>query len=111
MATPEITAEQLFTQMPAYFDATKAANVTAAFQFDLSGAQGGTWWVKIANGQAESGAGAIDNPTTTFVADAQDYINIALGTLNPTMAFMQGKIKIKGDMGMAMKLQSFFKRP
>jgi putative sterol carrier protein len=111
MATPAITADQLFAQMPTYFDATKAGNINATYQFDLSGPQGGTWWVKIANGQAESGVGAIENPMTTFAADAQDYVNIALGQLNATMAFMQGESKIKGDMGLAMKLQSFFKLP
>jgi putative sterol carrier protein len=110
MATPEITAEQLFDGMPATFDATKAANVTVTYQIELSGEGGGTWFVKIADGAITVGKGTIENPTTTIIADAQTFVGLSLGKVNPTMAFMQGKVKIKGDMGMAMRLQSFFKR-
>ena len=38
---------------------------------------------------------------------AADFEALTSGKLNPTMAFMTGKVKIKGDMGVAMKLQSF----
>ncbi len=34
-----------------------------------------------------------------------DFINMAAGKLDPTMAFMQGKLKVLGDMSIAMKLQ------
>ena len=40
------------------------------------------------------------------VAKAEDWVAIATGKMNATSAFMQGKIKVKGDMSMAMKLQS-----
>ena len=33
-----------------------------------------------------------------------DFLNIVNGKLNPQMAFMSGKLKIQGDMGLAMKL-------
>lgn len=44
-----------------------------------------------------------DCTITTSVKTLEDLIK---GKLNPTMALMTGKIKIKGDMGVAMKLQS-----
>ena len=40
------------------------------------------------------------------IKDSDDWINLATGKLNPTMAFMQGKIRVKGDMSLALKLQT-----
>ena len=37
---------------------------------------------------------------------AQDFVDMRTGRLDPTIAFVNGRIKIRGDMGMAMKLQS-----
>lgn len=42
----------------------------------------------------------------TMTADADTFQDILAGTLNPTMAFMSGKLKLDGDMGTAMKLGS-----
>src|SRR5207248_1826036 len=45
------------------------------------------------------------SPNTTLIASTDDWMNIATGKLNPVQAFMQQKLKVKGDMGLAMKLQ------
>ena len=42
----------------------------------------------------------------TITTDADTFMQLKSGNLNPMMAVMTGKIKIKGDMGLAMKLQS-----
>jgi putative sterol carrier protein len=47
-----------------------------------------------------------DSPADcTIVISKDDFEQMADGKLDPTMAFMQGKIKINGDMSVAMKLQ------
>ena len=106
-----VTPDQVFEQMPTFFQADRAGNTNATILFDLSGDQGGQWWIKIADGQATSGKGTVENPNLTLLADARDWIRIALGQVDPTAAFMQGKLKIKGDMGLAIKFQSLFRRP
>ncbi len=106
-----LTPTQLFEHMPAHFQVDKAGHTTATYQFNLSGEGGGQWWLRITTGTATSGEGIADNPDVTLSSDAHNYVKIALGTMNPTMAFMQGKLKIKGDMGLAMKMQAMFKRP
>ena len=42
----------------------------------------------------------------TVKVDKDDFMSLVNGDLNPMMAFMSGKIKVEGDMGVAMKLQS-----
>lgn len=42
----------------------------------------------------------------TISTDEDTFIKLKNGDLNPMMAVMSGKVKIKGDMGLAMKLQS-----
>jgi putative sterol carrier protein len=51
------------------------------------------------------GAGDAD---CTFTASAENFEKIVSGEQNPTTAYMTGKLKIKGDMGAAMKLQKLF---
>src|SRR5437660_3337378 len=111
LSAEQITPAQVFEQMPTFLNKEKAAGTNATIQFDLSGDQGGKWWIKIADSEATSGEGDAENPNLTLLADAQDYVKISLGQLDGTAAFMQGKLKIKGDMGLAMKMASIFKRP
>ena len=114
--TEDLSAEQLtpnlvFEQMPNFLNKDKAAGVNATIQFDLSGDNGGQWWIKIADGEAQSGQGTTESPNLTLLADVNDYMKISLGQMDGTAAFMQGKLKIKGDMGLAIKMQSLFNRP
>ena len=112
MSDVQVSPQQIFDSMPAAIVPEKAGATKAVIQFDLSGDQGGKWWVKIHDGQAESGQGDAPEPAQlTLLADAADYVKISLGQLDGTAAFMQGKLKIKGDMGLAMKMASLFKRP
>jgi putative sterol carrier protein len=111
MNADRVTPEMVFQQMPSALDSSRAGSTNATIQFDLTGENGGKWWVKIQNGTAESGKGEAENPNLTVTMDAKDYVKMSLGQLDGTAAFMQGKLKIKGDMGLAIKMQSLFRRP
>lgn len=55
----------------------------------------------------QDGARAADEPAdVTLSADVETFKAILAGETNPTSAFMTGKLKVDGDMGMAMKLAS-----
>jgi putative sterol carrier protein len=112
MSEVQLSPDQIVEALPKYLDPAKAGSTKATIQFDLSGESGGKWWVKIHDGAAESGKGqAPETANLTLLADANDWVKIMMGQLDGTAAFMQGKLKIKGDMGLAIKMQSLFKRP
>lgn len=112
MSEVQMTPDQIVEAMPHYLVAEKAGLTNATIVFDLSGDAGGKWWVKIHDGAAESGKGEPgDPPNLTLLADANDWVRIMTGQQDATAAFMQGKLKIKGDMGLALKMQTMFKRP
>jgi putative sterol carrier protein len=111
MSEVQLSPDDLFEHMPGQLVTEKAGAMNATIQFDLSGEQAGKWWVRIADGKAESGKGeAPSPPQLTVRADAGDWVKISLGKLDGTAAFMQGKLKITGDTGLAIRLQSLFRR-
>jgi putative sterol carrier protein len=101
--------QELFADMCQGFLPAKAQGEKALIQFDLTGDNGGKYWVKVENGQCESGNGtAPAAPDMTLVSSADDWLKVTNGELNAMTAFMQGKIKVQGNMGIALKLQTWF---
>jgi putative sterol carrier protein len=84
----------------------KLAGLTATYLFNLSGEGGGSFHVAIANGAATIKEGTVNSPNVTVTVSLSDFNQITEGKLNPTAAFMAGKLKVSGDMSLAMKLQS-----
>ncbi|RJQ08125.1 MAG: hypothetical protein C4551_05720 [Bacillota bacterium] len=101
------TTAEIFEEMGKRVAANPAAiaGLKANFQFDLSGDDGGTWHVNVADGKAEVGSGPTQ-ANVTILMSAADFKSMVAGTLNATQAFMTGKLKIQGDMSLAMRLQS-----
>ena len=90
-------------------DPTKAGTTTGAYRFDLSGEDGGEFHIVLKDGKGDAGPGAPENPNTTISMAAADFVGMATGTMNPMLAFMGGKLKVKGDMALAMKLQNLIR--
>ncbi|MDQ6720000.1 MAG: SCP2 sterol-binding domain-containing protein [Candidatus Dormibacteraeota bacterium] len=112
MSEVQLSPDQLVEALPRYLVPEKAGSTKATIQFDLSGEQAGKWWVKIQDGKAESGKGdAPDTANLTVIADSADFVKIMLGQMDGMAAFMSRKLQVKGDMGLAVKLQTLFKRP
>lgn len=104
MAITKEDVAKIFTGMAERFDPAKVQGINAAIQFDLSGDNGGLFWVRVADAQATAGEGATDGAVLTVRASADDFAGVANGSINAMNAFMTGKLKIQGDMGLAMKL-------
>lgn len=98
----------VFEEMLKHFNAGAAQGTNATYQFNISGPQGGIWAFKIENGACDLIKGGVDAPSVEIALADADWMAIREGKLNSQMAFMQGKLKIKGDMNLAMKLQTMF---
>ena len=75
------------------------------YLFDVDGS--GKWTVRVTDGAVSVTEGAED-ADVTITGDTETFERISKRELNPTTAYMTGKIKIKGDMGAALKLQKLF---
>lgn len=98
----------VFEEMLKHFNPSAAQGITATYQFNISGPQGGIWAFNINSGACDLVKGGVDAPSVEIALADADWMAIREGKLNSQMAFMQGKLKIKGDMNLAMKLQTMF---
>ncbi len=103
-----MTPADIFAQVSSRFQSDKAAGIDMSLVFDLSGDNGGQWSVVVADGKCDVSDGAVDDATATIKMDADDYVAMSNGDLNPMMAFMSGKVKVDGDLNSVMKFQSIF---
>ena len=85
-----------------------AKKINAIYKFNLTGENGGTWTVDLKSDPPAVYAEDRE-AECTITMKADEFINLVNGKLNPQMAFMMGKLKIKGDMSLAMKLQNLLK--
>ena len=91
------------------FKPEAAQGVEAVIQYHLTGEQGGDWIINIHEGKCTVSEGVAENPKMTLTADAKDFADVLIGKANGMQYFMQGRLKLSGDLNLAMKLTSFFK--
>ena len=102
------TPQEVFDSMRASFQAAKAKGVHARYQWDLSGPQGGQWWIDVNDGTYKMGKGKIDNPSVTFITSDNDWVAMSNGKLKGTWAYMTGRLKVRGSQAVARKLNEIF---
>lgn len=82
----------------------KYKGVNFRCQFDISGSNGGQWYVLINDEKKAVNKGKIDNPISTVIMKDQDFIKLVLGKLNAPIAMLTGDIQINGDVNHVIKL-------
>jgi putative sterol carrier protein len=100
------SAQEFFAGLPTRVPPERIAGMNNTYVFDVEGA--GTWTVALADGSLSVTEGASADADCTISASEENFQKIVAGEQNPTTAYMTGKLKIKGDMGAAMKLQKLF---
>ncbi len=100
-----MTVHEFFDALPSKVDPAKTAGMNNRFAFDI--ADVGIWTVIVTDGAVSVEEGD-HNADCTISASEETLMKISRGEANPTTAYMTGKLKIKGDMGAALKLQKLF---
>ena len=100
-----MTVQEFFTALPSKVDPAKTAGMNNSYVFDVEGV--GAWTVSVVDGvvSVAEGEGEAD---CTISASEETLLKIARGEANATTAYMTGKLKLKGDIGAALKLQKLF---
>ncbi|HVN54888.1 MAG TPA: SCP2 sterol-binding domain-containing protein [Anaerolineaceae bacterium] len=105
----ERSVQDWLDEVPAHFIPENSTGMDVVIQLDLTGEQGGDWYITIQNQQVHVTKGVASNPKLTVKADAQDILKILTGKMDGMRAFMQGKLKVSGEMGLALKLIKMFR--
>lgn len=94
--------------MPAGFRPDRAGNQRLVYQFEVIGGGGGAWIVTIANRTCTVAQGTGASANVTIGLSGDDFIKLAQGKLNPTQAYREGRIGVRGDLNLAIKFADLF---
>jgi 3-hydroxy-3-methylglutaryl CoA synthase/NAD(P)-dependent dehydrogenase (short-subunit alcohol dehydrogenase family)/putative sterol carrier protein len=104
-----VSVQEIFERMPSTFQPEAAAGVEVIFQYNISGAGGGDWYVTVKEDTCQVEAGQHDSPVTTLKMDSADFIDLVEGRLPAMQAYSSGKLKIEGDLMKSQLIQKLFK--
>jgi len=100
-----VSTREFFDTLESRVDTSKTAGMNNSYLFDIEGA--GKWKVDVQDGSVKVTEDAEDADVTITTSE-ETFEKITSGEQNATSAYMTGKLKVKGDMGAAMKLQKLF---
>jgi len=106
METPQEIFDRSAARVAAEPRRTRRAE--GVYQFDVQGEHGGTWTVVIGEGCADVSRRATERPDVTVRMEERDFVDMFTGRLNGGLAFLQGRISVRGNIGKAMRLADVF---
>jgi putative sterol carrier protein len=106
--------DEVFNRMPTLFRAEKAGSTSAVIHWIITGGAGGasdTYETVIENGACTVTNKPERDPKLAMTMDPVTFLKVVSGDGNPMMMFMTGKIKAKGDLGLAANVAKLFDIP
>jgi putative sterol carrier protein len=116
MATParRVVVAGIFWQLPQHVSRRQAAGTDATIRWEITGPAGAVdvFDLQIADGRCRVHRGGSEaEPRVTITLDGAEFLRLATGNADPMQDYFSGKIKLKGDIMLAAKLQSLFRVP
>jgi putative sterol carrier protein len=102
MSASEILNETIPSRLQDQAEREKMMALDAVFQFNLTGDDEGSWYIDLKAGVCA--AGQHDDADCTVTMESSDFVDLYNGDAQGAMLFMQGKLQMEGNMGLAMKL-------
>ncbi|KAG4436366.1 hypothetical protein IFR05_008156 [Cadophora sp. M221] len=90
-------------------DAIKQANAVFAFTLKNKAGETESWHIDLKN-KGEVGKGLGEKPTVTLSLSEEEFGKLVAGKANAQRLFMSGKLKVKGDVMKATRLENVLKR-
>ncbi|MCW2749245.1 MAG: hypothetical protein JWR83_355, partial [Aeromicrobium sp.] len=108
-----VVLDEIFRRFPEYLDDRRAAKLKIAACFKIGGGAGedDRYLVEIDEGTCTVTPDGEGKRNVTIALGGAEFLKLATGNLNPTMAFMKGSLKIKGDLSAALALSSAVRIP
>lgn len=107
-AAPDLRPAHLFAGMPHVLRPERAAGVDAVYLFELEGEQGGRWTVHVADGRCETSAEAPERFDVLIGCEVPTFLDLATGVVRPGEAFVDGRLRVAGDLALAMRFSKMF---
>jgi putative sterol carrier protein len=106
--------DAIFERMPTLFRADRAGSTNAVIHWNVGDRPDGgvdTYELIIADGKCTLSPEPSNDPKLSLTMGAADFLKVVSGTGNPVMMFMTGKLKAKGDLGLAANIANLFDIP
>jgi putative sterol carrier protein len=106
--------DEVFERMPSLFRADRAGNTNAVIHWNITGRPDGgtdTYEVVIENGACSVSDPVGREPKLSLTLGPVDFLKVVSSNANPVMMFMTGKLKAKGDLGLAANIANLFDLP
>ncbi len=108
MAHTHDEVHQLMHDMPKGLNVTVAQGLHVTILFDLAGPEGGQYFITIDDGAATVHDACGPTPDTILHMTVEDYVAIALGRITGQEVFLDGRMRVEGSVGLAMRMGSLF---
>lgn len=107
-----MTVEEIWSEIGVTLnnDPKPIEGMTTTYSFDLSGEDGGMFGLTITDGKAETIIGNPGEVDCALSMSVKDFKKLLGGNLNSTASYMMGKLKVKGNLGNALKLENLLKK-
>lgn len=106
-----MTLNERFEALSTRFNVSGEPGPAKTIQWNITGAETGSWAFEIGGGASRLIPGGVDEPDTTITTSDETWIAIADGKQDPMKAFMTGKVKVTGNMTLALRVTQLFQAP
>jgi putative sterol carrier protein len=105
--------EEIFSRWPDQFDPARAPGVNAVIEWQITNPEGGEdrWQIAIEDGACSVARDASAEPDVTFRVGPVEFVKLIAGAESGPKLFVFGKLKIRGNLMLAARVQGFFRVP